>query len=278
MNKLAAEHLTVAYDSAPVIEDLSLSIPDGKITILIGSNGCGKSTILRTLGRLLSPNAGHVYLDGKRIDRLPSKEVAKQMAILPQSPSAPDGLTVKELCYYGRNPHKGLFSRHTAEDMRMVEWALKATRMQEFAERTLDQLSGGQRQRAWIAMALAQETDYLLLDEPTTYLDLAHQVEVLELLRDLNRTFGRTIIMVLHDLNQAARYADHLVSVFQGKVYAQGAPKEVFTAELIHNVFGLNVKVIEDPVEHTPMLVPVGLCQCEGNCYWKTHSAQKSTT
>ncbi|WP_455920725.1 ABC transporter ATP-binding protein, partial [Priestia megaterium] len=179
----------------------------------IGSNGCGKSTILRSLARLLKPAEGSIYLNGKDIHRHSSKEVAKKLAILPQAPEAPEDLTVKELCYYGRHPHKGLFARYSAEDHQVVEEALQATKLSNLSHRTLDALSGGQRQRAWIAMALAQGTELLLLDEPTTYLDLAHQIEVLELLRSLNQKRNCTIVMVLHDLNQAARYADHLISI-----------------------------------------------------------------
>ena len=260
MPKLTAKCISLTYDTVSVVENLSLAIPEGKITILIGSNGCGKSTILRSLARLLKPAEGSVYLDGKEIHQQSSKEVAKKLAILPQNPQAPEGLTVKELCYYGRHPHKGVFSRNTVQDHEMVDWALAATRMKELGTRPLETLSGGQRQRAWIALALAQGTDLLLLDEPTTYLDLAHQIEVLELLRELNRDFGRTIVMVLHDLNQAARYADHLISIANGRLYSEGKPEEVFTEELIRDVFGLQVQLIEDPVEHKPMCIPIGLC------------------
>ncbi|GLB60917.1 Fe(3+)-citrate import ATP-binding protein YfmF [Cytobacillus sp. NCCP-133] len=226
---------------------------------MIGGNGSGKSTILRSLARLLKPQKGTVYLDGKKIDREPTREVAKKLAILPQGPQAPEGLTVKELCYYGRHPHKGLLSKNTKIDHEMVDWALDATRMHDFAERPLDALSGGQRQRAWIAMALCQGTDLLLLDELTTYLDLAHQIEVLQLLRELNGEYGRTILMVLHDLNQAARYADYLISISNGKIYREGTPKDIFTEKMINEVFGLECRIIEDPVEGSPMCVPIGL-------------------
>ncbi|OEH91752.1 ABC transporter ATP-binding protein [Bacillus solimangrovi] len=259
MVKLSAEHLSLGYDLVSVVDDLTLTIPEGKITILIGGNGCGKSTILRALARLLKPKVGTVYLDGKEIERIHTKEVAKKLAILPQGPQAPDGLTVKELCYYGRHPHKGLLSKETKQDHEIVEWALDATRMHEFAERPLDALSGGQRQRAWIAMALCQGTDLLLLDEPTTYLDLAHQIEVLELLKELNSLHGRTIVMVLHDLNQAARYADYLISISSGQIYKEGLPEDVFTEEMIHNVFGLESCIIQDPVAGSPMCVPIGI-------------------
>lgn len=259
MTKLTAEKLSLSYDSTSVINNIDLNIPEGKISIIIGSNGCGKSTILRSLARLLRPTAGSIYINGKDIHRHSSKEVAKQLAILPQSPEAPEDLTVKELCYYGRHPHKGLFSRYSAEDHEIVEEALKATKMDNLADRTLDALSGGQRQRAWIAMALAQGTELLLLDEPTTYLDLAHQIEVLELLCSLNEKHNRTIVMVLHDLNQAARYADHLISISNGEIYKEGSPVEVFTEKMIQDVFGLSSIIIQNPVDQSPLCIPTGV-------------------
>ncbi|WP_209124661.1 ABC transporter ATP-binding protein [Alkalihalobacillus sp. BA299] len=259
MGILNANQLSLGYESMLIVEDLNLTIPQGEITVLIGSNGCGKSTILRSFARLLNPKQGSVYLNGEDIQKQPTKEVAKKLAILPQGPQAPEGLTVKELCFYGRHPHKGLFSKNTAEDDELVEWALEATGMTPYAERSLDALSGGQRQRAWIGMALAQGTDLLLLDEPTTYLDLAHQIEVLELLKHLNEEYGRTIVMVLHDLNQAARYANHLVSIRDGAVYQQGTPTQVFTEDMLRDVFGLECKIISDPVAGSPMCVPIGV-------------------
>ncbi|MGK3723091.1 ABC transporter ATP-binding protein [Priestia megaterium] len=259
MTKLTAEKLSISYDSTSIINNIDLHIPEGKISIIIGSNGCGKSTILRSLARLLKPTQGCIYLNGKDIHQHSSKEVAKQLAILPQSPEAPEDLTVKELCYYGRHPHKGLFARYSTEDHKIVSDALQSTKMEHLSDRTLDALSGGQRQRAWIAMALAQGTDLLLLDEPTTYLDLAHQIEVLELLRNLNKQQNRTIVMVLHDLNQAARYADHLISISSGKIYTEGSPKQVFTEEMIEEVFGLLCKIIDNPVDHSPLCIPTGI-------------------
>lgn len=226
MTTLSAEHLSLSYGSTQILDDINLVIPEGKISVIIGSNGCGKSTILRSLARLLTPQEGIVYLDGKAIHQQSSKEIAKKLAILPQGPEAPEDITVKDLCYYGRHPHKGLLSRQTLEDDAIVNRALMATKMTDFVDRTLDELSGGQRQRAWISMALAQDTDLLLLDEPTTYLDLAHQIEILELLRNLNVTHGRTIVMVLHDLNQAAQYADHLISIVKGKIFQEGPPEK----------------------------------------------------
>ncbi|WP_456364665.1 Fe(3+)-dicitrate ABC transporter ATP-binding protein [Priestia aryabhattai] len=259
MTKLTAEKLSLSYDSTSVIRDIDLHIPEGKISIIIGSNGCGKSTILRSLARLLKPKEGNIYLNGKDIHQHSSKEVAKKLAILPQAPEAPEDLTVKELCYYGRHPHKGLFARYSAEDHQIVEEALQATKLSNLSHRTLDALSGGQRQRAWIAMALAQGTELLLLDEPTTYLDLAHQIEVLELLRFLNQKRNCTIVMVLHDLNQAARYADHLISISNGQIYKEGSPAQVFTEEMIRDVFNLSSTIIQNPVDGSPLCIPTGI-------------------
>ncbi|QGQ45871.1 ABC transporter ATP-binding protein [Metabacillus sediminilitoris] len=259
MTTLSAEKLSLSYGSTKILDNIDLVIPKGKISVIIGSNGCGKSTILRSLARLLIPQKGTVYLDGKAIQHQSFKEVAKKLAILPQGPEAPEDITVKNLCYYGRHPHKGLFSRPTKEDHTIVERALSATKMTDFVDRTLDELSGGQRQRAWISMALAQDTDLLLLDEPTTYLDLAHQIEILALLRDLNLTYGRTIVMVLHDLNQAAQYADHLISIVNGRIYDEGPPEKVFTKNMIKEVFGLECCIIENPFDQTPLCIPIGL-------------------
>lgn len=259
MTTLSAEHLSLSYGSTQILDDINLVIPEGKISVIIGSNGCGKSTILRSLARLLTPQEGIVYLDGKAIHQQSSKEIAKKLAILPQGPEAPEDITVKDLCYYGRHPHKGLLSRQTLEDDAIVNRALMATKMTDFVDRTLDELSGGQRQRAWISMALAQDTDLLLLDEPTTYLDLAHQIEILELLRNLNVTHGRTIVMVLHDLNQAAQYADHLISIVKGKIFQEGPPEKVFTKSMIREAFGLDCYIIENPVDQTSLCIPIGL-------------------
>lgn len=268
MTQLSAERLHLAYDSVPVVENMDVHIPEGKTTVLVGSNGCGKSTILRSLSRLLKPNRGYVYLDGKEIHKHPTKEVAKKLAVLPQGPQAPEGLTVKELCFHGRHPHKGMVSfRNNDQDRHMVDWALEATNMESMGDRPLESLSGGQRQRAWIAMALAQGTDLLLLDEPTTYLDLAHQLEVLELLRELNDHYGRTIVMVLHELNHAARYADHMICIEQGRVYAEGAPDAIFTERMVHDVFGLRSRIVADPVGGSPLCVPVSVCNCRHEGY-----------
>jgi len=257
MNRLHAENLALAYESKPIINGLHLSIPAGQITALVGPNGCGKSTLLRGLARLLHPKEGHVYLDGKAVHTMPTKELATQIGILPQSPSAPEGLTVRELVAQGRYPHQSWFQQWSQEDETITLEAMTITNSVEFADRPLDTLSGGQRQRAWIAMALAQETEILLLDEPTTYLDLSYQIEVLDLLQELNET-GRTIVMVLHDLNQACRYAHHLVAMRDGQICVQGAPEQVMTAEMVTDVFRVNARILPDPVTGTPMCIPTG--------------------
>jgi iron complex transport system ATP-binding protein len=258
MNRLSTKRLTLAYDGAPVIRDLDLMIPAEKITALVGPNGCGKSTLLRGLARLLKPRAGAVYLDGASIFKLSTKMVAKRLGILPQGPVAPEGLTVRDLVAQGRFPYQNWLQQWSKEDEQLVESALATTGMTGLADRALDTLSGGQRQRAWLAMALAQDTEILLLDEPTTFLDLAHQVEVLDLLYELNQAQGRTIVMVLHDLNQACRYADYLVAVREGSILAQGEPMQVMTEAMVREVFGLECRIVPDPVVGTPMCVPVG--------------------
>ncbi|OIV37053.1 ABC transporter [Mangrovactinospora gilvigrisea] len=256
MTRLTARGVTLGYESRTVVEGLDLDVPDGRVTVIIGPNACGKSTLLRALGRLLRPEAGQVLLDGRDIARTPTKEVAREIGLLPQTPIAPEGITVADLVGRGRQPHQTWWRQWSEEDERAVLEALARTSTAELAERSVDELSGGQRQRVWIAMALAQGTDLLLLDEPTTYLDVAHQVEVLDLVRQLNRDQGRTVVAVLHDLNQAARYADHLVAMRGGRIVAEGAPADVVTAELVEEVFGLRAVVIEDPVTGTPLIVP----------------------
>jgi iron complex transport system ATP-binding protein len=257
MQGLRARELTLGYDAAPVVSELSLEILPGRITALVGPNGCGKSTLLRGLARLVKPRGGAVYLDGDAIQKLPTKQVAARLGLLPQAPVAPEGLTVEDLVARGRYPHQSWLRQWAREDETAVEQALAATAMREMRDRPVDELSGGQRQRAWIAMALAQETEIMLLDEPTTYLDLAHQVEVLDLLHELNERQGRTIVLVLHDLNQACRYADHLVALRAGRIYAQGAPGETVTEELVREVFGIACRVIEDPVSGAPLCLPL---------------------
>jgi iron complex transport system ATP-binding protein len=258
MSYLTAQQLTLSYENTCIVEKLSFDIPDGQVTVLVGPNGCGKSTLLRGISRLLKPRGGTVVLDGQDVWKLPTKELAKRLGILPQGPVAPEGLTVHELVAQGRYPHQSWLQQWSAEDERITLEALEITGITEFADRPVDTLSGGQRQRAWIAMTLAQDSDLILLDEPTTFLDLAYQIEVLDLLRDLNVERGKTIVMVLHDLNQACRYADFLVAVCGGQIVAQGRPEDVVTEENVRNVFGIECRVIADPVTDTPLVVPVG--------------------
>jgi iron complex transport system ATP-binding protein len=254
---LRTRRVSLSYGDRPIVSQLSMTIPRGKITALVGANGSGKSTLLKGLARLLKPQGGMVYLNGQAIAKLPTKEIAKQMGILPQSPASPEGLTVHDLVSQGRYPHQRWFQQWSSEDADHVQKALHITRMEELRDRPLDALSGGQRQRAWIAMSLAQNTPILLLDEPTTYLDLAHQMEVLDLLKDLNQTQNRTIVMVLHDLNHACRYADYLVALKEGAIAAQGHPAQVMTEEMVQTVFQLISRIIPDPITGTPMCIPI---------------------
>ena len=264
MSKLRTEALTLAYDETAVVRDLDVDVPAGEITSIVGPNGCGKSTLLRSLARLMKPKGGAVYLDGGAISRLPTREVAKRLGILPQSPEAPEGLTVRELAAQGRYPHQSWLSQWSKGDERAVERALETTGMLELADRPLDTLSGGQRQRGWISMALAQETETLLLDEPTTFLDMAHQLEVLQLLDRLNRTEGRTVLMVLHDLNNASRYSHRMIALKDGAVFAAGRPEEVVTRELLRGVFGVEAEIVPDPRSGIPLCIPHGLHEPAG--------------
>ncbi|KAA8785452.1 ABC transporter ATP-binding protein [Paenibacillus polysaccharolyticus] len=259
MFRLETSKLDIAYEERLIVEDLNIQIPQGKITALVGANGSGKSTILKTMARIMSPKAGSVLLDGKSIHKQSTREVAKQLAILPQNPTAPEGLTVTELVSYGRFPYQKGFGSMRAEDKRMIEWAIEVTGMTEFHDRPIDQLSGGQRQRAWIAMALAQETDILFLDEPTTFLDMAHQLEVLQLLEHLNATANRTIVMVVHDLNHASRYAQHMIGIKQGKAIAEGSPVEVMTSDVLREVFNIEADIVMDPRSNVPLCLPYAL-------------------
>ncbi|MYL51674.1 ATP-binding cassette domain-containing protein [Halobacillus litoralis] len=259
MVRMSMKDLGIAYGEVKIVEDLNLHIPEGEITTIIGPNGCGKSTILKTMSRLLEPKSGVVYLDGKAIHKESTKEIAKKMAVLPQTPQAPSGLTVYELVSYGRFPHQRGFGKLTDEDRDIIRWALEVTGVQQFSERQIDALSGGQRQKVWIAMALAQGTDLLLLDEPTTYLDLAHQLEVLTLLEKLNKEEGRTIVMVLHDLNHAARFADHLVALNGGKIMKEGTAHEVMTSAVLRRVFNIDAAIVTDPRTHRPALITYDL-------------------
>ncbi len=254
---LRAVGLTVGYGERDVLRGLDCELPAGQITAIVGANACGKSTLLRAFARLLTPTAGAVLLDGADIATLPTRDVARRVGFLPQAPLAPEGLTVEDLVWRGRFPHRRLGRPPSDHDRERVEWALGATGVADLRERPLDRLSGGQRQRVWIALALAQDTGVLLLDEPTTYLDLAHQLEVLDLLADLHEQ-GRTIGLVLHDLNHACRYAHHLVAMRDGTVYAAGAPAEIVDEALVQDVFGVTARVLPDPVTGTPMCVPVG--------------------
>jgi iron complex transport system ATP-binding protein len=256
-SRLAARGVTVGYGARTVIDDLDVAIPPGVITTIIGPNGCGKSTLLRTLSRLLKPAKGTVVLDGDDIVKLKTRDVAKKLGLLPQTPVAPEGLTVSDLVARGRHPHQSWLRQWSSDDVAVVERALAMTGVSDLADRPVDSLSGGQRQRVWISMTLAQGTDLLLLDEPTTYLDLAHAIDVLDLVDDLHET-GCTVVMVLHDLNLATRYSDNLIVMREGAILAQGHPREVITAELLHEAFGLRAKVIDDPVGDRPLIVPIG--------------------
>lgn len=254
--RLSAEDLSVSFRKTQVLNTLSVQIPDGMLTVIVGPNACGKSTLLRALARLQKTDTGHVVLDGKAIHRQSSRSIARRLAILPQMPTAPDGLTVSDLVTRGRTPHQSALRQWSQQDAKAVASALEMTGMSHNANRLLDTLSGGQRQRAWIAMALAQDTDILLLDEPTTYLDLPHQIDLLTLVQNLNRETGRTVAMVLHDINLAARFADHIIALKDGKVHLQGAPADVITQDAMDQVFALHCVVIADPVHGTPHVIP----------------------
>ncbi|MBB4930621.1 iron complex transport system ATP-binding protein [Lipingzhangella halophila] len=257
-HRLRASALSLSYGARAVVEDLSVEIRPGSVTAIVGANACGKSTLLRGLARLLAPTSGAVYLDGKDIHSLPAKRVAARLGLLPQSPVVPEGIRVADLVGRGRYPHQGWIRSWTAADDDAVARALTATDTLDLASRPVDELSGGQRQRVWIAMALAQETDLLLLDEPTTFLDVSHQIDVLDLLADLNEGRGTTIVLVLHDLNLACRYAHCLVALKDGAVIAEGVPEDVITEETVARVFGQPSRIVADPISGTPMVVPIG--------------------
>ncbi|MGW4897208.1 ABC transporter ATP-binding protein [Kitasatospora sp. NPDC004240] len=254
--RLSGHDLTLAYERRTIAEGLTVAIPDRSFTVIVGPNACGKSTLLRALSRTLRPAAGTVLLDGHDIARLPARQVARTLGLLPQSSTAPEGITVAELVARGRYPHQGLLRQWSPEDERVVDEAMADTGVADLADRPVDELSGGQRQRVWIAMAIAQQTPLLLLDEPTTYLDIAHQLDVLDLCARLHERQGRTLVAVLHDLNHAARYATHLIAMRDGEVLAQGPPGETVTAELVREVFRLPCRVIDDPETGTPLVIP----------------------
>ncbi|MDX2395756.1 ABC transporter ATP-binding protein [Streptomyces sp. DK15] len=258
VQRLTAENVTLGYDQRVIAENLSVEIPDNSFTVIVGPNACGKSTLLRALSRMLKPSAGRVLLDGQAIASMSAKKVARTLGLLPQSSIAPDGITVADLVSRGRYPHQGLLRQWSPQDERIVNESMAATGVAELADRAVDELSGGQRQRVWIAMALAQQTPLLLLDEPTTYLDIQHQLDVLDLCAELHEEQGRTLVAVLHDLNHAARYATHLIALRGGVVVAEGPPAEVVTAGLVEEVFGVRCQIIEDPETGTPLVVPAG--------------------
>lgn len=252
MNILSTENLKIGYEDKIIVHDLNLQIKEGEITTIIGPNGCGKSTVLKTLARIHKAKDGFVYLDGELIHKMPTKKIAKRMAVLPQSPEAPSGLTIFDLVSYGRSPHQGGFGRLSEKDRDVINWALEVTGLIDLKDQEVDTLSGGQRQRAWIAMAIAQETNLLLLDEPTTYLDMAHQLEVLQLLKKLNDEEQRTIVMVIHDLNHAARFSDFMVAMKSGELIKEGKPEDVMTESVLKEVFQIDAIVVKDPRTNKP--------------------------
>ncbi len=253
-----SEQITAGYDNKTILHDVSVSIPSNKISIIIGANGCGKSTLLKTMARLIKPTSGQVTLDGKAINKIAPKQLARVLGLLPQSPIVPEGITVADLVGRGRFPHQTFLGGWTKKDYEAVAEAMEIMNITEFADRNIDELSGGQRQRVWIAMALAQQTDILFLDEPTTYLDITYQIEILDLLTDLNQKYGKTIVMVLHDINLSARYADYIFALHNGKLVAEGEPTKIITSKLIEDIFGLHCTVINDPVSGSPSVVPIG--------------------
>jgi iron complex transport system ATP-binding protein len=254
--RLEASNVSLGYKQAPISKHLSVHIPDKSFTVIVGPNGCGKSTLLKGLSRLITPSEGHVFLDEKPIQHYPSKSVAKILGLLPQTATAPSGIRVKELIARGRYPHQTTFRQWSTEDRYAIDEAIKSTHLESIVDQPVNELSGGQRQRVWIAMVLAQQTPYLLLDEPTTFLDIAHQLELMDLCYDLYKKQGRTIVAVLHDINQACRYADHMIAMKAGKVIQYGAPEKVITEANMKDIFGLDCVIIKDPVSNTPLIIP----------------------
>ncbi|MDV2686455.1 ABC transporter ATP-binding protein [Alkalihalophilus lindianensis] len=271
MNRLYTDDLSIGYGEKLIVKNLTTEIPDKKITTIIGPNGCGKSTLLKAITRVISSQSGNVILDGESIFTKNTKELAKQMATLPQTPESASGLTVAELVSYGRFPYQKGFGRLTKKDIEKIDWALTVTGTIDYKYRSVDALSGGQRQRVWIAMALAQDTEIIFLDEPTTYLDMAHQLEVLELLQQLNKEQGRTIVMVLHDLNQAARFADHIIALKDGEIVQSGSCEEVIRNDVLQKVFGIDALIGRDPITNKPMCVTYNLIKGETNHEKNSH-------
>jgi len=259
-----AKDLVAGYADRMILDHISLEIPSNQISVIIGANACGKSTLLKTLARIIKPVSGEVLLDGQPIHKIPSKQLARVLGLLPQSPIVPEGITVADLVGRGRYPHQSMFGTWSKQDYEAVAQAMEIMNITDLANRHIDELSGGQRQRVWIAMALAQQTDILFLDEPTTYLDITYQIEILDMLTDLNRQFGTTIVMVLHDINLSARYADYLFAVRQGKLIAEGRPSDVITSQLIKDIFGLDSTIIQDPISNSPSVVPIGRYHVNG--------------
>jgi len=255
---LEAKHIIAGYDNKMILNDISLLIPSNKISVIIGANACGKSTLLKTLARLIKPTSGEIVLNGKKITNYPPKQLAQMMGLLPQSPVVPEGIAVADLVGRGRFPYQTFFKGYGNKDYEAIEEALEIMGITDLADRNVDELSGGQRQRVWIAMALAQQTDILLLDEPTTFLDITYQIEILDLLTDLNHKRGTTIVMVLHDINLSARYADYIFALVNGNLYAEGTPSAIIDVTLIDQVFGLKCDVIKDPVSNSPFIIPKG--------------------
>ena len=262
---LSADRIDLSYNGPLIVEDLSVSIPSKGIVAIVGANACGKTTLIKALARLLPPAKGSVLLDSKEIHSLPTKEVATRLGILPQSPRAPDGVTVSDLVRRGRFPHQNFFNQWSDSDERAVAKALDLMGLAKLGDKPVDELSGGQRQRAWIAMVIAQDTPLIFLDEPCTHLDIAHQMELLEMLEDLSKKEGRAIVMVLHDLNQASQYADHIIAMQAGRIATEGAPKDIINSDFMEKVFGVCCRVIENPVSGTPLCIPAHLAPRNGS-------------